>query len=324
MKAIVYRRYGTPEVLEAQEVPTPHAGEGQVLVRIRAAGVNPYDWHHLTGTPYFMRLMAGPRTPKRPILGVDFAGEVEAVGPGVTRLHVGDEVYGMRMGAFAEYMAVDEDLVETKPANISFEQASAVPLAALSALQALRDKGRVQAGQRVLINGASGGIGTFAVQLARWFGAEVTGVCSGRNAELVWSLGADRVIDYTRSDFVHSGQTYDLIVDVVGNRSIADRRRVLAPSGTLVVLSGPKTGRWLGPLPATVRLAVAARFCGRQRLTGMLTRASRADLALLRELIEAGKVVPVVEKVYPMHEINEAMRHGGQGHAKAKIVVAVK
>jgi NADPH:quinone reductase-like Zn-dependent oxidoreductase len=277
MKAIVYRRYGTPEVLEEQEVPTPRAGEGQVLVRVRAAAVNPYDWHHLTGTPYFMRLMAGLRTPKQPILGVDFAGEVEAVGPGVTRLHVGDEVYGMRMGAFAEYMAVGEDLVETKPANITFEQASAVPLAALTALQALRDKGRVQAGQRVLVIGASGGIGTFAVQLARWFGAEVTGVCSGRNAELVWSLGADRVIDNTREDFVHSGQTYDLIVDVVGTRSVADRRRVLAPSGTLVVLSGPKTGRWLGPLPATVRLAAAARFAGRQRLTGMLTRAGRSD-----------------------------------------------
>lgn len=323
MKAIVYRRYGTPEVLEAQEMETPRAGDGQVLVRVRAAGINPYDWHHLTGTPYFLRLMAGLRRPKQPVLGLDFAGQVEAVGPGVTRLRVGDEVYGMRMGAFAEYLTVREDAVEIKPANLSFEQAAAVPLAALSALQALRDKGRIRPGQRVLINGASGGIGTFAVQLARWFGADVTGVCSTRNVELVWSVGADRVIDYTRDDFVASGQRYDLIVDVAGNRSIADRRRALTPTGTLVVIGGPKTGRWLGPLASSVRLAAAARFSGRQRLLGMLTKPSRADLALLRELIEAGKVTPVIEHVYPLDELGQALQHGGLGHAQAKIVITV-
>ncbi len=327
MKAIVYRRYGTPEVLEPQELDPPEVKDGQVLVRVRAASVNPYDWHFMTGTPYFLRLMAGLRRPKQPRLGVDFAGEVEAVGRGVTRLRPGDEVYGMGVGAFAEYMIVSEEGAEVKPANLTFEQSAAVPLAALTALQALRDKGGVKRGQQVLINGASGGTGTFAVQLAKWYGAEVTAVCSTRNVDLVRSLGADRVIDYTREDFVHSGRRYDLIVDVVGTRSLADRRRVLAPNGTLVVISGPKTNRWLGPLPGSVRMAIAgtaARFSGGQKLLGVLTKRSRADLVLLRELLEAGRIAPVVEKVYPMDEVAQALAHGGQGHAQGKIIIRVK
>ncbi|HCT79368.1 MAG TPA: alcohol dehydrogenase, partial [Micromonosporaceae bacterium] len=233
MKAIVRYTYGS---LALEEVDKPTIKDDEVLVRVRAASVNPYDWHHLTGTPYIMRIGAGLRKPKETAMGVDVAGVVEAVGPDVTGFQPGDEVFGMRSGAFAEYMGVREVRIALKPAGLTFEQAAAVPLAALTALQALRDKGKIQAGQQVLINGASGGVGTFAVQLAKVFGTKVTAVCSTRNVDTARSLGADRVIDYTREDFVQSGQVYDLILDVAGNRSIADRKRALAPNGILVLV----------------------------------------------------------------------------------------
>jgi NADPH:quinone reductase-like Zn-dependent oxidoreductase len=323
MKAIVYHRYGTPDVLALEDVDVPVPQDNQVLIRIRAASVNPYDWHFITGTPYLMRLTAGGlRRPRQTIPGVDLAGQVEAVGRDVTRFRPGDEVYAVRAGAFAEYVCAREDRVARKPTNLTFEQAAAVPLAALTALQALRDHGRVQPGQRVLVNGASGGIGTFAVQLGKAFGAEVTAVCSTRNVDLVRGLGADRVIDYTQEDFVQSGQRYDLMVDIAGNRSIRERRRVLIPQGTLVVVGGPKTNRWIGPMSMFVTMPVASRL-GSQRMVGMMTQNSVADLDLLRDLLEAGTVTPVVERRLSLLDVPEAVGYVGAGHAQGKLVIAV-
>ncbi len=319
---MVYHRYGTPDVLRLEDVDLPAPGDKQVLVRVRAASVNPYDWHHLTGTPYFLRLSAGLRRPKEPRLGLDYAGVVEAVGPGVTALRPGDEVFGMRTGSFAEYLITGEHVATRIPQGVSFEQAAATPLAALTALQALR-KGEVRAGQRVLVNGASGGVGTFAVQLAKTFGAQVTAVCSPHNVDAVRRLGADRVIDYTREDFVRSGQRYDVIIDGPGNRSLADRRRALTPTGALVLISGPKTNRWLGPATGLVKLVVSARF-GSQKLLGMLTQNTRQDLELIAAMIRDGRVTPVIERTLPLHELPEALRYVGTGHARGKIVITVQ
>ncbi|GIH02037.1 NADPH:quinone reductase [Rhizocola hellebori] len=323
MKAFVYREYGTSEVLQLEDVAVPEPGDEQVLVRVIAASVNPYDWHHLTGKPYLVRLMAGFRRPKEPtMLGADMAGRVESVGSAVTRWRPGDEVFGMRSGAFGEYVVCGQDRLARKPANVTFEQAAAVPMAGLTALQSLRDKGKVKAGQQVLIIGASGGVGTLAVQLAKAFGAHVTAVCSTRNVETVRGLGADRVIDYTGEDFVHSGHRYDLILDGPGNRSIRDRRRVLARNGILVMYSGPKKNRWVGPLLSTLRVSLASSF-GTQKMTGMMTSNSKADLDLLGQLMAQGKVTPWIERTHPLVELPRAIDYVGTGHARGKVVITI-
>ena len=296
MKAIVYHAYGSPDVLALQDVAGPVLTDGAVLVRIRAASANPYDWHFMRGIPYFMRAISGLRTPKHRQLGSDMAGEVVAVGKGVTRFQPGDAAFGfVSHGGFAEYVAVAEDLLGRKPANLTFEQAAAVPLAALTALQGLRDVGHVRPGQRVLIVGASGGVGTFAVQIARAFGVEVTGVCSTRNLDLVRSLGADHVIDYTREDFTRGETKYDLIFHLAGTHSPAACRRALTPKGTLVQSSGDSQGRWLGPMDRAIQAALLAPFVS-QGLSRLDTKPSHEELAFLTDLIQAGKVTPVIDR----------------------------
>jgi len=321
MKAIVQDRYGPPEVLELRDVDAPSVKDNEVLVRIRAASVNPLDWYQVTGTPYITRIGA-LRRPKQPIPGVDLAGQVEAVGNNVTAFQVGDEVYGMRSGAFAEYVTADEARLARKPANLTYEQAAAVPTAGVTALQGLRDKGLIRPGQNVLINGASGGVGTFAVQIAKSVGAEVTAVCSTRNVAMVRSLGADRVIDYTASDFVHSGQRYDLILDIASNRSVSDRRRAMQPTGTLVVVGAAKKGRWIGPLGPMLTAVAAGRF-GRQRIVAFIATNSTGDLNALRQLIEAGDVTPAIERTYQLDQVPEALAYLGAGHAKGKLVITI-
>jgi NADPH:quinone reductase-like Zn-dependent oxidoreductase len=323
MKAIRYYRYGSPDVLELQDVDLPDVGDDGVLVRVKAASVNPLDWHFMRGMPYFIRAQAGLSRPKDNTLGVDLAGSVEAVGRNVTRFQPGDEVFGARGGALAEYVRVREDgVVVKKPANLTFEQAAAVPVAAFTALQALRDKAHVQPGQKVLINGAAGGVGTFAVQIAKAFGAEVTGVCSTGNVELVRSLGADRVVDYTREDFTRTGQRHDVMLDIAGNRKLSECRRVLAPKAVVVVVGGPNKGHWIGPLLGLAKLMVASRFVS-QRVVAFLAKNSRDDLAFLCDLFEAGKVTPVIDRTYPLSEVPEAIRYLETGHAKAKVVITV-
>ncbi|MGY0236732.1 NAD(P)-dependent alcohol dehydrogenase [Longispora urticae] len=321
MKAIVRSTYGPPDVLELRDVEVPAVGDDEVLVRVRAAGVNPYDWHHVTGRPYIMRLGRGLRMPRQQETGVDLAGTVEAVGGAVTRFRPGDEVFGMKGGAFAEYVAVPADRLAAKPVNLTFEQAAAVPMAAITALQALRDAGGIRPGQRVLVNGASGGVGSFAVQIARSLGAEVTAVCATRNVETVRALGVDRVVDRTREDYVRSGP-FDLVLDVAGDRTLADRRRALTPTGTLVVVGGPKRNRWIGPLGSLLRANLASRFTD-QRLVGMLAKVNHVDLECLRDLIEAGRVAPVIERTYPLREAAEAVRYVAAGHTRGKVVLTV-
>jgi NADPH:quinone reductase-like Zn-dependent oxidoreductase len=324
MKALVYERYGPPDVLELREVDKPVVGDDEVLVRVHATSVNPVDWHTMTGTPYLVRLESGLRKPKREVLGVDFAGTVEAVGRNVQRFQPGDEVFGARDGAFAEYVCVREDrAVALKPANVTFEQAAAVPVAALSALQGLRDKGQIQQGQKVLINGGSGGVGTFAVQIAKSFGAEVTGVCSTRNVDTVRSIGADHVIDYTQEDFTQGGHRYDLILDIAGNRSWSDYRRVLDEKATVVVVGGPKKGRWIGPLSQVVKLRLSSLGGSRRVVAPFLAKVNKEDLVVLQELLEAGTVTPVIDRQYELSELREALRYLGEGHAQGKVVVTV-
>jgi NADPH:quinone reductase-like Zn-dependent oxidoreductase len=322
LQAITYHRYGPPDVLELEEVDVPALEDDQVLVRVRAASVNPRDWHYLRGLPYIMRPI-GLRIPKDGGFGSDLAGQVEAVGRTVTRFRPGDEVYAFVLaGGFAEYTRVPENVLGRKPANLSFEQAAAVPLAALTALQGLRDHGRVRPGQRVLIIGASGGVGTFAVQLAKLFGAEVTGVSSTRNLELVRSLGADSVIDYTREDFAGNGRRYDLIFQLAGTRSPSDCRRALSRRGRLILSSGESDGRWVGPMDRIVRAAALSPFVP-QTLAPFEARQSSEDLQVLTELIEAGKLTPVIDRTYPLPETPEALRYLEQGHARGKVVITV-
>jgi NADPH:quinone reductase-like Zn-dependent oxidoreductase len=321
MKAIVQDRFGAPEVLELREIDQPEAGDDEVLVRVHAASVNPADWYAMTGSPYVARPQMGLRTPKTR-LGIDFAGVVEAVGGKVTRLQPGDEVFGAGTGALAEYVAVPEDALVLKPANVSFEQAAAVPVAGLTALQGLRDKGRLEPGRRVLINGASGGVGTFSVQLARSFGAEVTGVCSTRNVDLVGSLGADQVVDYTKEDFTRTDRRYDLLLDVAGSRSWAACRRILHRRATLVMVGAPKGNRVLGPLGHIAKVRLASLRAS-QKVLFFISKRNNEDLLTLQGLLEAGTVTPVVERTYALSETADALRHLGEGHARGKLVIVV-
>jgi NADPH:quinone reductase-like Zn-dependent oxidoreductase len=321
MQAIVGTEYGSPDGLELREVDTPAVGDDQVLVRVRAASINPADWHFMRGLPYPVRLGSGLRRPKRTVPGADVAGVVEAVGKDVTEFQPGDEVFGYRGGSLAEFVCGGERNFLRKPAGLTYEQAAAVPLAGFTALQALRDRGRIEPGQRVLINGAAGGVGTFAVQIAKELGADVTGVCSTGNLDMVRSIGADQVVDYTVEDFTRSGQRYDLIVDAVGNRSLSDLRRALTPAGTLV-LAGGGNGRWLGPLLLPLKAVVVSRFV-RQRLLPFLAKYTKDDLRVLKDLVEAGKVTPVIDRTYPLSEAPEAIRYLEAGHARGKVVVTV-
>jgi NADPH:quinone reductase-like Zn-dependent oxidoreductase len=329
MKAVVQDRYGSPDVLKIDDVAQPVAADGEVVVQVRAASVNARDWHLMRGDPYVARLMdssqLGLRGPRIAIRGTDFAGRVEAIGPGVTRFRPGDEVFGEGDGAFAEFVCVPADAVEPKPSNLTFEQAAALPLAGNTALMGLRDVAQVQPGQRVLVNGASGGVGTFAVQIARSFGAHVTGVCSTRNVDLVRSLGADQVVDYTREDFTRSGQRYDVVFDLVGNHSLTACRRALTPGGTLVLSGGgvSRGGSLIGPVALMIRGQVFSRLVRRHRLLVLAATPSRANLATLSELAETGQVAPVIDRTYRLSEAPEAIRYLEAEHARAKVVLTV-
>ena len=323
MKAVVRRCYGPPDVLALEDIEKPTPADNQVLVKVRAAAVNPVDWHYMRAKPYLIRIETGLGAPKNIRLGIDFAGTVEAVGKDVTRFKPGDDVFGGKFGALAEYVTIAEDgLVVLKPANLTFEQAGAVDVAALTALQALRDKGQVQPGQKVLINGASGGVGTFAVQIAKSLGAEVSGVCSTRNVEMVRSLGADHVFDYTKEDFTTSGQLYDVILDNVGNRALLDVRRVLKPQGKYVLIGGggPDEGPWIGVFIGAIKAWVVSHFVD-QEMGMFIADASTADLEILSDLMEAGTVTPIIDRTYPMTEAADAMRYLEKGHARGKVVV---
>ena len=323
MKATVYHRYGSPDVLNCEEVEKPIAGDNEVLIKVRAASVNPYDWHFMRGTPYFLRLLAGLTKPKDPRLGVDVAGRVEAVGKKVTQFKPGNEVFGACRGAFAEYACAPESSLAMKPDNVTSEQASSVAIAALTALQGLRDKGKLQAGLKVLVNGAAGGVGTFAVQIAKSFGAEVTGVCSTRNVDMVRSIGADHVIDYTQEDFIESGRRYDVILDNVGNRSLVTFRRILNPKG-IYVGAGGSAGRWMiGALARMIAAPLLSLF-GSKTMTGILAKMNQQDLNVMHDLMKSGKVKPVIDRSYKLSEVPEAIRYLETGHARGKVVITLE
>lgn len=319
MQAIVYRRYGSPDVLRLEDVPPPVPADNEVLIRVRAASVNPLDWHFLRGTPYGFRWVTGLRRPKVPRLGVDVAGWVEAVGKSVRVFQLGDEVFGMCRGAFAEFVCTANAVL--KPKTVTFELAAATPVAAFTALQALRDKAQIQPGQKVLINGASGGVGTFAVQIAKVLGAEVTGVCSGRNVDLVRSTGADHVIDYTREDFTERPERYDALLDCAGSHSIAASRRVLHPTGTYVMVGGTP-GRWIAPMDRSIRMRALAPFLP-QKMVGIFARWSSRDLTWIAGLLASGKVRPVIERSYSLAEVPAAIRYVEEGHARGKVLIVL-
>ena len=321
MRAVIQPGYGTPDVLELRDVERPVVGPGEVLVRVRAAGLNIGDWHLLRGVPYVMRAVFGLRKPRKPVPGMDLAGEVDAVGEGVSELRPGDAVFGWGPGAFAEYASVPENNLMTCPRGLTFEQAAAVGDSAFTALLAVRDQGRVRAGDSVLINGASGGIGTFAIQMAKSFGAEVTAVCSTRNAELVRSLGADVVIDYTKEDFTDGDRRYDVMLDLVGNRSLADCRRALASRGTYVLVGVEDMGRWFGLARQFKALAISPFV--RQRMRVFVCKHTRANLAVLKQLTEAGDIRPVINQPYDLAEVRQAFTALGGGHAQGKTVITV-
>ena len=322
MKAIVYRCYGSPDVLKYEDVERPTPADNEVLVRIHAASVNPLDWHYMRGSPYIMRLGSGLGAPDDASLGVDFSGTIEAVGKNVTTFKPGDEVFGGAGGAFAEYVTIRADRALTlKPAGLTFEQGASVPIAAITALQALRDKGKLKQGQKVLINGASGGVGTFAVQIAKALGAEVTGVCSTRNLEMVRSIGADHVIDYTREDYTEGGQRYDLIIDMVGNHSLLANRRAMEPEGNFIIVGGPK-GNWLGPLTGPVKAMLLSPFVG-QEFGMIMAKMRKDDLATLADLMQSGQVTPVIDRRFSLREVPEAIRYSEEGHARGKILINI-
>jgi NADPH:quinone reductase-like Zn-dependent oxidoreductase len=321
MHAIVQDRYGGPEVLELAEVPVPEPGEDQVLIEVRAASVNPYDWHLMRAIPHFVRLSNGFNRPRNRIPGADYAGVVAAVGSGVSDLAVGDEVFGgTGSGTLADFVVVARRNAVHKPANITFEQAAAVPMGGITALQALRDSGRVEAGHTVLINGAAGGVGTFAVQIAKAMGAQVTAVCSTRNVEMVRSIGADNVIDYTEVDFTKTGQRYDVIIDIIGNHSITAVRRVLEPKGRLVGVGQADMGDWIGPIAFLGGLALSS--IGRSRKSSaMLAKNTQEDFLVLAQMLEEGSIVPVIDRTYPLAEAPDAIRYLEEGHARGKVII---
>ena len=318
MKAVIQSRYGGPEILELRDVERPQVGDGEVLVRVHAASIHVGDWIMMTGKPYVMRMATGLRKPKHPIPGTDFAGTVEAVGTGVKRLAAGDEVVGWSAGAFAEYVVASQDQLVRKPANLTFEQASAVGLSATTALQLLRDHD-IQPGQRVLVNGASGGVGTFAVQIAKSFGAIVTGVTSTKNIELVRSIGADHVIDYTREDFTTGTERYDLILDNVGNRSMARTRRALAATGTLISNGG---GHEDGKLVRTIRTTLVSMIV-KQQAKPSVKSPNHDDLVALKALVEAGAVTPVIDRTFALGEAPKAIAYVAGGHARGTVVLSI-
>ncbi len=323
MKAIVQERYGSADVLELEDIDKPEIGDDDVLVRVLAASAHIGDWHFMTGLPYLFRIAgSGLRAPKTRVRGTDVAGRVETIGKDVTRLQAGDEVFGICDGAFAEYATAQPDKVTPKPANLTFEQAATVPTSGCTALQAIRNNGKVLPGQKVLIIGAAGGVGSFAVQIAKAFGAQVTGVCSTTKVDLVRSIGADDVIDYTRDDFAETGQRYDIILDIAGNRSVSHLRRALSPRGTLVIVGGEGGGRWFGGIDRQLRASMLSPFV-HQKLGTFVAKANGEDLVVLKELIEAGKVTPVIDKAYPLSEVPEAIRHLEEGHARGKVVITV-
>ena len=324
MKAIVRERYGPPDVLELRNVEIPAIDDDSILVRVRAAAINAYDWHMMRGRPSLVRIVAGLRKPKSSAMGVDVAGQVEAVGKNVTQFRPGDEVFGSRSGSLAEYVrGTSQSFLVPKPARLTFEQAAAVPMAGTTALQGLRDKGQIRPGQKVLINGASGGVGTFAVQIAKAFGAHVTAVCSTGNLEQARSLGADEVIDYTKEDFTRSGKRYDVILDVAASGPLSSRRRVLEPSGILVGVGSADSRYGMTSLLAgLVETAVLSRF-GKQKMPFFLAKNSKEDLMVLTALIETGKIRPVIDRTYPLRETAEAIRYLEAGHARAKVVITV-
>jgi NADPH:quinone reductase-like Zn-dependent oxidoreductase len=323
MKAIVRDTYGSADVLELRDVDKPAIGDDEVLVRVHAAGVDRGVWHLMTGLPYPIRLAGyGLRAPKIPVVGADVAGVVEAVGKDVTRFQPGDEVFGIGKGSYAEFARAPESKLAPKPANLTFDQAAVIAISGLTALQGLRDRGKVEPGQKVLIVGASGGVGTYAVQLAKAFGAEVTAVCSTAKVDLVRSLGAAHVIDYTREDFAESERRYDAILDIGGNSSLSRMRRALTPEGTLVIAGGETGGRWLGGSDRQLRALVLSRLV-HQKLTTFISRENHEDMIALKELIEAGKITPVIDRTYPLAEAPQAIRYLEQGHARGKVVITV-
>jgi NADPH:quinone reductase-like Zn-dependent oxidoreductase len=322
MKAILQDTYGSADVLELRDIDSPEVGDDDVLVHVIAASAFIGDWHVMTGLPYLGRLAFGLRRPKVRVRGQDVAGRVEAVGKDVTRFQPGDEVFGTCDGSFAEYATARPDKLAPKPANLTFEQSATIPVTGCTALQGLRNVGKIQPGQRVVIIGAAGGVGSFAVQIAKAFGAHVTGVCSTRQVDLVRSIGADDVIDYTRDDFVEAGQRFDLILDTAGNRSVSHLRRALAPRGTLVIGGGEGGGRWFGGIDRQLRALILSPFL-RQRLGTFIAKTNSRDLIVLKELIESGRVTPVIGKTYPLSEVPKAMRQVEQGHAQGKVVITV-
>jgi NADPH:quinone reductase-like Zn-dependent oxidoreductase len=325
MQAIVQRQYGAPQAaLKVQDITKPVVKDNEVLVRVHAASIHVGDWLLVNGVPYVLRLFTGLRAPKNRVPGTDIAGKVEAVGKDVTQIRPGDDVFGWCTGAFAEYASAAEDHFVPKPTNLTFEQAAAVGVSATTALQLLRDQGKIQPGQKVLINGASGGVGTFAVQIAKAFGANVTGVCSTRNVDLVRSIGADQVIDYTKEDFTQGRQRYDFILDNVGNHSLSDTRRALTPTGRLYSNGGGHaSGRWVGPLGSVITVAAVSPFV-RQQLSPSVKFPNRADLVVLKGLIEGGKVTPVIDGTYPLSGTPEAIGHVGDGHARGTVVIRAR
>ncbi len=322
MRAVVQKRYGAPDRLRLAEIAKPSIGDDGVLVRVCAASANPLDWHFMRGLPYLVRMGNGWRGPENPVRGVDVAGVVEAVGKDVTAFHPGDEVFGHCSGTFAEYVRGTERNFAPKPSRLTCEQAAAIPVAGYTALQGLRDRGQVKSGQRVLVNGAAGGVGTFAVQIAKAMGAEVTGVCGTASVDLVRSLGADRVIDYTKEDFTREKRRYDVIFDAVGNRSLSACRRALTSTGTLVLVGTVSHGRFIGPMVRPMRSTIAGRF-SKQHMGFFVAVNKKDDLLALKDLVEADKVTPVVDRVYPLSEAAEAMRYLEAGHAHGKVVITV-
>ena len=323
MKAIVRDTYGSPDVLVLRDIDKPEIADDEVLVHVHAAGVGRDVWHVMTGLPYPIRLAGyGLRTPKNPVIGSDVAGVVEVVGKNVTRFQPGDEVFGIGKGSYAEYVCARENKLAPRPANLTFEQAAVVAISGLTALQGLRDHGRLEPGQKVLVIGASGGVGTYAVQIAKAFGAHVTGVCSTTKVDMVRSIGADHVIDYTCEDFAEGEQRYDLILDIGGNSSLARLRRALTARGTLVIVGGETYGRWLGGTDRQLRALMLSRFVG-QKLGTFVSSENHEDMIVLKDLIESGKLTPVIDRTYPLSEVPEAIRYLEQGHARGKVLITV-